>query len=50
MGNKGAECAESSEGEGKEMPSNSCHYIILLYRGLSEWNAVQFILGGIAPP
>lgn len=37
-------------GEGKEMSSDMCHYIILIYIGLSECNAMQFILGGTAPP
>lgn len=36
--------------EGKEMSSDMCHYIILIYWGLSERNAMQFILGGTAPP
>lgn len=37
-------------GEGKEMSSNMCHYIILIYTGLSQCNAIQFLLGEIAPP
>lgn len=50
MGNKGTEYAERGKKKGKETSSNMCHCIILIYKGLSQCNAIEFILGGIAPP